>query len=474
MYSKKLIFADIIAIPKAKTPIIKFRYLPTNVYCDISFKNGLGVYKSHFLRFCAMRDPRLKPLMLLIKYWAKQLGISGGGRISNYGLICLVIFYLQYADLLPPLLELQKNCMPQIINGWQVNFDDSTPLPPSSNNSSIPQLFHEFFCYYAEFIFNSHVLCLLDGRLYQTADFVQVDSLPNYMHRYKSCVLEGNGRKLDVDRPMCVQDPFELDQNTTAITPERVLLAFHNACRFSREICEAARESNYDNLLKRLFGTAPPNMVPPPKKKRKLYKSVINAGRFIKAGLPANFEQRTDIADKEQYTKENWYNVVFNLIRDIYETVFKLQVDVLFDRETKQQRIEILSDVHTRNHQKVMFHCTGNKCVWKNRKKHNRTLLNVQLSALEKEAIVSDKVLERANEQNDAANIELNFTCTLEKSDSVAVIVTLNDESSDNKNVFRQFECFADSIIPRIVDKTLLHMLQFRKTYSELRQRKQP
>lgn len=472
MYSMKFIFADIIAIPKAKTPIIKFRYLPTNVYCDISFKNGLGVYKSYFLKYCAMRDVRLKPLMLLIKYWAKHLGVSGGGRISNYGLVCLVIFYLQQVDLLPPLLELQKNCVPLIINGWQVNFDENTPLPPTSNNSSIPQLLQDFFSFYADFNFSSHVLCLLDGQIYSAAEFVQLHNLPNYMHRYKSCVLENNNRKLDVERPICVQDPFELDQNTTAIMPERMLLAFHRCCSFSLEICKTASENNYDNLLKMLFGTTPPNMVPP-KKKKKSYKSKI-IGRFLKAGLPANFDQRTDIVDKEQYVRENWYYVVFNLIRDIYEMIFKLQVEVVLDHETKQQKIEALSDVHTKSHRKITFHCTGNKCVWRDRKKNNRMLLDVQLSALEKEAIVSDKVLEQLNEQNDAANIQLNFTCTLEKTDPVAVTITLNDESNSNKNVFRQFECFADSIISKVVDKTLLHMLQFQKTYSQLRQSRQP
>ncbi|XP_032689687.1 speckle targeted PIP5K1A-regulated poly(A) polymerase-like isoform X2 [Odontomachus brunneus] len=475
MYSMKFIFADIIAIPKAKTPIIKFRYLPTNVSCDISFKNGLGVYKSQFLKYCALRDIRLKPLMLLIKYWAKHFGISGGGKISNYGLVCLVIFYLQQVDLLPPLLELQKNCIPLIINGWQVNFNEETPLPPSSNNNSIPKLFHEFFSFYANFDFFACILCLLDGNVYAARDFAHPSELPNYMQRYQNFVIENNNRKLDVERPMCVQDPFELDQNTTAITPERVRIAFQRCCAFTVEICKTASEDNYNNLLKMLFNATPPNLIPP-KKKKKTYKSVITAGRFVKAGLPANFEECEDIVDKEKYMKENWYHVVFNLIRDIYEMVFKLQVEVILDHETEQKKIQALSRAHTESHHKITFHCTGNKCVWRNRKKNNRTFLDVQLSALEKEAIVSDRVLEQLqNQQNDdAASTQLNFTCTLEKADSVAVMITLNDESNNSRSVFRQFECFADSIMAKIIEKTLLHMLQFHKTYSQLLQNRQP
>ncbi|XP_014478079.1 PREDICTED: poly(A) RNA polymerase protein cid1-like isoform X2 [Dinoponera quadriceps] len=473
MYSLRYIFTDIIAIPKAKTPIIKFRYLPTNVCCDISFKNGLGVYKSHFLKYCATHEPRLKPLMLLIKYWAKHLGISGGGRISNYGLVCLVIFYFQNVNLLPPLLELQKNCRPVVINGWQVNFNENTPIPPTTNNCSIPQLLHDFFSFYAEFTFNSFVLCLLDGKIYRAIEFGQVHNLPNYMNRYKSYVLENNARKLDVNRPMCVQDPFELDQNTTAITSERVLVAFQRCCMFSLDVCNAVREKNYDNLLKTLFGTVPPNMVPP-KKKKKVYKGVITVGRSIKAGLPEDFEQRTDIVDKDQYIRENWYHVVFNLIKDIYEKVFKLQVNVFLDLETKQKQIEPLSHMHIRNNQTITFHCAGNQCVWKNRKKNNKTLLDVQLSALEKEAIVSDKVLEQLSKQNNDGAQLLSFICALEKKvDPVAVAITMHDESAD-KSVYRQFECFADSMTSKIIEKTLLHMLQFQKTYSQLLQNKQP
>ncbi|XP_072753836.1 speckle targeted PIP5K1A-regulated poly(A) polymerase-like [Anoplolepis gracilipes] len=473
MYSMKSVFSNIISIPKAKTPIIKFRYMPTNVSCDISFKNGLGIYKSNFLRYCASRDPRLQPLMLFIKYWARHFGISGIGRISSYGLVCLIIFYLQQepVGLLPPLLDLQKTCVPHIINGWQVNFNENTVLPPINNSSSIAELFHNFFSFYATFSFNSCVICLLDGKTYSAVDFAQIDKLPDYMDRYKTCVMENSAKKLDIHKPLCLQDPIELNQNTAAITSDRALIAFQNCCAFSVEICAAAKANNYENLLKTLFNTVPPQLIPTKKRKTK-FKSIIKAGRFLHAGLPEDFEKRTDISNKEQYKKDNWYFLIFNLIRDIFEMIFKLQVEVL-DQETKQQKVEVLSDVHTRSQQKITFHCTGNKCVWYNRKKNNKTLLDVQLSLLEKEAIMSDRVVEQLNADG-TNDIKLDFICTLEKMDNpIAVIIILNDENSQN-HIIRQFECFVDSWIPKIIEKTLLHMLQFRKTYSELLYYKKP
>lgn len=469
MYSMKNIFSNIVSIPKAKTPIIKFRYIPTNVSCDISFKNGLGIYKSNFLRYCATRDSRLRSLMLLIKYWARHFGMSGSGRISSYGLVLLIIFYLQQESvgLLPPLLDLQRTCIPQIMNGWQVNFNEETALPAITNSSSIAILLHNFFSFYGSFNFNSCVICVLDGKIYSTSDFAQLDKLPNYMHRYKQYVIDNSAKKLDIQKPCCLQDPIELNQNTAANTSDRALITFQHCCKFSADICSTASDNNYDYLLTMLFDTIPPQLMQMKKKKKK-FRNVIKAGRFLNAGLSEDFETRTDIADKEQYKKDNWYFVTFNLIRDIFEMIFKLQVEVLLDQETKQQKIDVLSDVHTRSHQKITFRCTGNKCVWYNRKKNNRTLLDLQMSLLEKEAIMSDKVVEQLSEHDKANNIKLDFLCTLEKADNpIAVIIMLNDENSQN-HIFRQFECFVNSWIPKIIHKTLLHMLQFKKTYDQL------
>ncbi|XP_020281196.1 speckle targeted PIP5K1A-regulated poly(A) polymerase-like isoform X2 [Pseudomyrmex gracilis] len=479
MYSIKSVFSNIITIPKAKTPIIKFRYIPTNVSCDITFKNSLGIYKSHFLRYCASHDPRIRPLMLLIKYWARHFGISGIGKLSSYGLVCLIIFYLQQESvgLLPPLLKLQRSCTPQMVNGWQVNFDENTELPPITNNSSIAELFHNFFSFYGQFQFGQHVLCLLDGKMYPKFDFQQLDKLPDYMVVYKVYCAENVVKKLDVQKSLCLQDPIELNQNTGAITSERALISFQTCCMFSADVCGASSENNYDYLLKMLFdpGNAPPMMMKKKKNKNKSkFKSTILPGRFLHAGLPKDFAKRTDIPNKERYVRDNWYFLIFNLVRDIFEKIFKLHVEVvLTDPEMKQQKVELLaddmlSDVHTKSHQKITLHCSGTKCVWYNRKKNNRTLLDIQLSLLEKEAIISDKVLEDLDEQDEAKNVQLDFTCVLEKSQNpVSIIITLTDTNSQN-HIFRQFECFVNSWIPKIIDKTLLHMLQYEKTYDTL------
>ncbi|RLU21853.1 hypothetical protein DMN91_006229, partial [Ooceraea biroi] len=175
------IFSKIETISKTRAPIIKFIYAPTNVSCDITFKNSYGIYKTRFLKFCASYDARVKPLMLLIKYWAREYKVTGHGKtgkIPNYGPMCVIIFYLQTIGVLPTLVELRKNCTPTIINGWQVNFDEKYKnLALPTNNQSIVDLLYGFFHFvYKNFASpidenSCGVLSLLDGKRYIKRNF---------------------------------------------------------------------------------------------------------------------------------------------------------------------------------------------------------------------------------------------------------------------------------------------------------------
>ncbi|KAK2588356.1 hypothetical protein KPH14_004371 [Odynerus spinipes] len=187
MYRMNNVFADIRPIPQAKTPIIKFCHVPTKISCDISFKNGFGVYNSQLIKHCLSIDNRIKPLIILIKYLARQYEISGCGKMSNYALIILIIFYLQQPNpgLLPPLMEFKKTCEPLLINGWQVNFDENTVLQKINNNISIQELLQGFFEFYINFDFKTNIVCPLDGIIHTKQEFEDIQSLPNYMTQYK-------------------------------------------------------------------------------------------------------------------------------------------------------------------------------------------------------------------------------------------------------------------------------------------------
>lgn len=49
-YKKRSTFVDINPIPTARTPIIQVVHIPTNIDFDVSFKNGLSVENTEFIR----------------------------------------------------------------------------------------------------------------------------------------------------------------------------------------------------------------------------------------------------------------------------------------------------------------------------------------------------------------------------------------------------------------------------------------
>ncbi|XP_047345837.1 speckle targeted PIP5K1A-regulated poly(A) polymerase-like [Vespa velutina] len=456
MYKMNKIFTDVVPIPKAKTPIIKFYHIPTKISCDISFKNGFGIYNSKLIKHCLSLDMRLKPLIIVIKYWARQYKISGCGKISNYALIMLIIFYLQQAEpyVLPPLREFQKTCIPIISNDWQVNFDENTVLPPITNNSNIPQLLLGFFEYYLNFQFKTYIICPWDGILHTKEEFARVDNLPNYMARYKN-IATTDDLKLDINKLVCIQDPIELNRNVAASTSQQVITLFQKYCELGVQICTTEHANNYKNLLESLFSS-----VSKLENDQIQIVVAIYAGPYLSIGLPDNFENRDDIINKEQYKKDNWYFIIFNLVKDIFERVYKLKIEVLSaDKEAKQQKIEILSDVHTKEHQQFLLHCTGSECTWSNRKS-GVTHLSSTMNALDREASISDNVLEENRRRGRLREVKLDFICKFEKKDNpVHVQLELNNKNSGVK-LFKEFGYLVRDKIRKIAMNTLMHMQQ--------------
>ncbi|XP_029052025.1 speckle targeted PIP5K1A-regulated poly(A) polymerase-like [Osmia bicornis bicornis] len=456
MYGMNCAFSDIIAIPKAKTPIIKFCYVRTNVSCDISFKNSLGIYKSNLIKYYISLDDRLRPLMMLIKYWAKHFKISCSGKISNYALILLIIFYLQQpsVNIIPPLMELQKTCQPQILNGWQMNFDENIALPPVLNENSIPELLHGFFFFYATFDFKSKVICPIDGTIHTESEFTDIENLPSCMDRYKACVKENENLKFTANRPMCVQDPIELSHNVTMGIHFPTLSIFVKYCAIGAEICTATSKNDYRDLMKTLLTTTLNKNSPENK---------------FKISIPLNHLQHiksksidTCTNETTKLTEGSWYPIVCNVIKDIFEKVFKVQVELLTDDvEAKQQKVDILSDVHTEKYQTIKFHCVGSHCVWRNRK-INSVVLNPSLSCLQKEALISEQAIEDSNKHKPLNKVHLDFICVIEKKDHAKVSVIVINQNCDDR-VFREFKHFVVKKLSEITTRTLMYIQQFNK-----------
>ncbi|CAK9826578.1 Speckle targeted PIP5K1A-regulated poly(A) polymerase [Anthophora retusa] len=457
LYKMNCVFSKIVLIPKAKTPIIKFWYLPTEVSCDLSFKNGLGISKSYFIKYCISLDSRIRPLIMLIKYWARHFKISGTGKICNYALVLLTIFYLQQpsVNIIPPLTALRNSCEPRVINGWQVNFNENTVLPPVTNQSSVAQLLHGFFIFYATFEFKSHVICPIDGMIHTDLEFKEVQNLPSSMDTYKAYMNEDESLSLNVNKPMCVQDPIELNHNVTSSTQYDTLNTFVKYCALGIEICTLSSKNEYKTLMKTLLSTVI--------KKRDTFNITICGNQYQSNNGSDSMETCTDAAGKSKFPSNDWYFTVFNIVKDIFEQIVKVQTEILTANVgEKQQKFEILSDVHMKKYQKIIFHCTGSHCVWRNRKVSN-IILDPSLSCLRKEAFISEQTIE-CHDKTDTERIHLDFLCTFKKKDPNKVILILNNHNSD-EHIFKEFKRFAEYKLAGIIKQTLLYMQQFNKCY---------
>ncbi|KAL9025655.1 MAG: hypothetical protein Q9196_005555 [Gyalolechia fulgens] len=101
--------------------------------CDIIFSNPLAVHNSAMLRCYNLSDPRVKPMVLFIKAWARRRKINSPyhGTLSSYGYVLMVLHYLVNVARPPVCLNLQTVDMAardgsventHIIDGYAVRF----------------------------------------------------------------------------------------------------------------------------------------------------------------------------------------------------------------------------------------------------------------------------------------------------------------------------------------------------------------
>ncbi|KAJ3411315.1 hypothetical protein HDV05_002379 [Chytridiales sp. JEL 0842] len=98
---------DVVAITGAKVPLCKFTDPTTNLKCDLSVGNMLGVHNSRLLQTYCSIHPVSRPLILLVKSWAKErdLNDAGAGTVSSYAWSLMVINFLQRKGMLPALQQ---------------------------------------------------------------------------------------------------------------------------------------------------------------------------------------------------------------------------------------------------------------------------------------------------------------------------------------------------------------------------------
>lgn len=147
---------------------LEFPKTGAGVQCDVNFSAHLALHNTALLRCYSYTDPRVKPLVLFVKHWAKVRGINNPyrGSLSSYGYVLMVLHYLVNVvrPFVCPNLQLlappdDPNMPPEhyVCKGYNVRFwrDEATIRHLASqnqlnqNNQSLGYLLRGFFEYYA-------------------------------------------------------------------------------------------------------------------------------------------------------------------------------------------------------------------------------------------------------------------------------------------------------------------------------------
>lgn len=137
------------------------------IQCDINFSNLLALHNSTLLRCYSLCDPRVQPMVIFIKTWAKKRRINSAyeSTLSSYGYVLLILHFLINVAQPPVLPNLQHFRLsptpytpngPTIVDGHLVHFfRDEAFLAHlcqtgklSHNQDPLPALLRGFYAYY--------------------------------------------------------------------------------------------------------------------------------------------------------------------------------------------------------------------------------------------------------------------------------------------------------------------------------------
>lgn len=403
-------FAEILAIPRANTPIVKFYHTPTETNCDVTFKTPLGTQNSRLVAFLLQSDPRLLPMSVIIKYWAKVHELSGTGKLTNYALTLMIVFYLQQAPhgLLPSVRRLQAGAaLP--LDHWDAGFaPDVARLPPRSDTSSISELLGGFFEYYALFNFDEMVICPYLGVPIKRDLFKETAKLPDEFERYKINVINHYVMPLRYQTSIVVQDPFEQCHNVSSTVTSKLAADIKSYFKFCANAYEKEKVNSCRGFLQIILLQKP---------------------KLIRGKLHPEFRVNLFPRIVNTIISCDWKSVVRHTVMEIFENMLKIKVGKMEEKVNPDSRKE-----------KEKYSGTLTKPIWK-RKVFNKLYSAMDMPFEEKQERITQEIM-----KTEKTDLSVQFHLTLTYChDPKSAVISIKFSKGD-LDVFKEFGKFFISV----------------------------
>ncbi|KAG8185463.1 hypothetical protein JTE90_019722 [Oedothorax gibbosus] len=228
---------NVVLIP-AKVPILRFIDKVSGVEVDLNINNAIGIRNTQLISSYVRIDPRVAPLVITVKTWAKHYDINDASRnsLSSYSIVLMVLHYLQYRCQPPVIPCLQKLQPDKYLTNTDVRhlklYED---LPPfiSENKKDIGDLFVGFLNYFAnEFNFNTVISVRLGLVLPKEQAKCNKSSPRNTPAQWKH---------------VCIEEPFDLTNTARSVYADKVFNQIRAA--FSDSWCHVMENPDLHYLL---------------------------------------------------------------------------------------------------------------------------------------------------------------------------------------------------------------------------------
>ena len=211
-------FRNCVPIRWSRVPLVRTKDKVSGLRIDLSIDNKQGCANSVWLTYCANSSKRVRSLIVLFKWFCSQHGLTGcglGDHFSGYYLVLMAVFFLQTRGILSSVHALQRGQECLLLDGWNYALNNKASMYQDISEAPVTQLLLKLFKFYASFNYSEKIIRPLEGVAISKRTLEDPTKLPVSLQTDKFQALKPKDLINLTEKPVVVQDPFELSRNTS-------------------------------------------------------------------------------------------------------------------------------------------------------------------------------------------------------------------------------------------------------------------